>query len=159
MSFSEIDGISAEKGDNIFSSSAFSGRVVNSVKGEWMAESENKLERLINLQNGWDGGTARSVSFRNANFAMNVLGAVCDKGSPAPQFVPGTNGDLQIEWHLVGGSIELHILKPNLVKAWYEVNNSDDEEGEQDLTNNFAIVSDWLKKILGAQGAADRNAA
>ncbi len=159
MSFSEIGGISAEKSDNIISSSVFSGRVVNSVNGGWVAESENRLERLISLPNGWDGGVAQGVSFRNANFAMNVLGAVCDKGSPTPQFVPGTNGDLQIEWHLVGGSIELHILKPNLVKAWFEVNNSAEEEGELDLTNNFAIVSDWLKKILGAQSAADRNAA
>jgi hypothetical protein len=132
--------------------------IVNDNSSKWNAAVKERLEVLIRLIPGWDGYGALPVSFENANFALRILERICDEDSPAPQIVPGTQGDLQIEWHTLQGDIELHIKAPNDVHAWRAMQNADPDGEDLDLTNDFAAIAHWVKEIveptIGASAAA-----
>ena len=118
-----------------------------------------RINELLRLRPGWDGYEGRPVTFENASFAMAVLEACCGKNDPIPQIVPGPSGDLQLEWHLEKGDIELHILAPSILQAWH-VNEQTGDDGEDVLlTNDFTAVAEWLKSLatVTMQGHAAQN--
>jgi hypothetical protein len=114
---------------------------------KWREPVIKRLDELVALQPGWDGYEAVPVTFQNAYFAMEMLDACCRGDAPVPQIVPGTSGDLQIEWHLERGDIELHILAPNDVRAWYADENTGFDGEEVPLTNDFNIVIRWIENL------------
>jgi hypothetical protein len=114
---------------------------------QWRRPAESRFEQLLQLEWEWDGYSAAPVSLENATFAYRMLESICLAHTPAPQIVPGTSRDLQIEWHLPRGSIELWVRNPNNILAWRVPNDGNDEQ-ELDLTTDFAVVSDWLKQIM-----------
>src|SRR5262249_17244565 len=120
---------------------------------QWRSNVVDRLEELVRLPVGWDGYAGEPVSLLNANFALRVLEAVCSPESPVPQIVPGTTGDLQIEWHAPQGEIELHVRAPNDVMAWYRAADSNEEE-ELFLTTNFIRVADWVKLLERPRAAS-----
>lgn len=114
--------------------------------GQWRATVKDRLEELIRLEEGWDGYSAFPVSFDNAMFAFRMLESICRPDTLPPQIVPGPSGDLQIEWHTHQGDIELWVRGPNNVHAWRALNNGQNGE-EIELTNNFAVVSEWVRAV------------
>jgi hypothetical protein len=118
---------------------------ISEIEKKWPAAVKQRLEDLIRLPEGWDGYKGLPVSFDNAMFAYRMLESICLPETPAPQIVPGSSGDLQIEWHTNQGSIELWVRGPNNVHAW---SSTDDEDGlELDLTNDFSDVFKWVSKL------------
>lgn len=118
---------------------------ISGVDGQWQTSVMQRLEELIRLEEGWDGYTAFPVSFDNAMFAFRMLESICRPETLPPRIVPGPSGDLQIEWHTHQGDIELWVRGPNNVHAWRSLN---DENGEEiDLTNDFSVVSTWVKEV------------
>lgn len=113
---------------------------------QWADIVKQRLEELIRLEEGWDGYTAFPVSFDNAMFAFRMLESICRRDTSPPQIVPGPSGDLQIEWHTHQGDIELWVRGPNKVHAWRTSNDGQDSE-EIELTNDFAVVSEWVKTV------------
>jgi hypothetical protein len=113
---------------------------------EWQCIAKNRLQDLIRLREGWDGYEGFPVSFETAMFAYEVLGSICAPDSPAPQIVPGSSGDLQLEWHLDRGDLELWVKAPNNVHAWF-FSADTGEDAEVDLTTNFQIAAQWLRDI------------
>lgn len=105
-----------------------------------------RLEDLIRLERGWDGYAGSPVSFVNATFALSMLKSICDSQTPAPQIVPGSSGDLQVEWHTLRGDVELHVRAPNDVHAWRV--KSDGLEEELLLANDFSAIVAWLKELV-----------
>ncbi|WP_294534623.1 hypothetical protein [uncultured Rhodoblastus sp.] len=119
----------------------------------------SRLGELCKLEDGWDGYCAPAVSFFNATFALNMLGSACPMDAPAPQIVPGPDGDLQIEWHTAAMDIELHVIGPYDVHAW-RLSATAAEDGEEfHLTNDFTIVAGWLAEMSEAAIAARSSAA
>lgn len=112
----------------------------------WQESVNNRLQDLIRLEEGWDGYAAFPVSFENAMFAFRMLESICRHDSPTPQIVPGTSGDLQIEWHTNCGDIELWVKGPNNVHAFCEIFNSQKSQ-ELTLHTDFSAVSEWVKQI------------
>ena len=131
--------------------------VVSQPDREWRAPVMEKLKELTALPIGWDGYAAPPVSFTNAEFALRMLEAVCSSESITPQIVPGSGGDLQIEWHTPKGSIELHVKGPNAVHAWRSGFGLTDEE--LNLTNDFTAVVGWLRPQLRESRAPSTAAA
>jgi hypothetical protein len=113
----------------------------------WQDAVSDRLEQLIRLEEGWDGYTGFPVSFVNAKFAFHMLESICRLDAPAPQIVPGSSGDLQIEWHTNAGDIELWVRAPNDVHAWCEISETQACE-ELNLTTDFSAVADWVKQIV-----------
>lgn len=113
---------------------------------QWQAAVKDRLEQLIRLEEGWDGYLGFPLSFDNAIFAFRMLESICRPDTPAPQIVPGTSGDLQIEWHTHVGNLELWVRGPNDVHAWRDF-GADQRSEELALTTDFSAISRWVKEI------------
>jgi hypothetical protein len=119
-------------------------RVVQDCDRNWSRSVLNRLNHLVALQRGWDGYGGHAVQFDTAAFALKLLESAFDSDVPAPQIVPGSDGGLQLEWHLEQGDIELDVEAPYRVYAW---SNIAGEEAEVQLTNDFTVVSEWLAAL------------
>ncbi len=155
--FSVIPSGQADKVVDIGSSSAMI--VVTEPIRAWSASVKAQLSELVKLDEGWDGYSAPPVAFVNANFALRMLEAACAADAPVPQIVPGSSGDLQIEWHTTRGDIELHVLGPNNVHAWRCTDSTAPAGEEINLTVDFTTIADWLKDITELPSAASVAAA
>jgi hypothetical protein len=161
-----------------YASSAFSGGIVSSAVtnvvgfpngsrrillsapvSKWRETVERRLNELIRLECGWDGYQGAPVSFENAYFAMQLLEASCGQNAPIPQIIPGTAGDLQIEWHLQHGDIELDVLAPNNVNAWRRTPTTGFDGEEITLTNDFSAVARWIEELTEPPRASGTAAA
>ena len=144
-----------------FQRTAFPPRVVLSGhESEWQDLVKQRLEELVDrLPFGWDGYDGRPVGFLNANFALSMLSSICRPSTPAPQIVPGSAGDLQIEWHTEGVDIELAVLGPFDVRAWRHVVGADPEGESMDLEGDFTDVAKWVAAISESPVVADTAAA
>ena len=114
---------------------------------QWRSGVVAQLEKLVKLPFGWDGYRGRPVSFETANFALRMLESTCDTGAPEPQIVPGSSGDLQIEWHSSEAHIELHVRAPNDVHCWRATVDTGQEGEDIPLTINFKVVSTWVRQL------------
>lgn len=132
--------------------------IVAAPSQSWAEAVSNRLEELLQLPSGWDGYGAPPVTFENAYFALDMLRSICPDDFAAPQIVPGTAGDLQVEWHQDNYSIELHVRGPNSVTAYRQTVNLPDGE-EIELTNDFVQVWKWIKEMPGVGSAANAAAA
>lgn len=119
----------------------------------WRDVVMEKLNRLVTLQPGWNGYGAPPVRFENAHFAFRMLEAICESDAPTPQIVPGASGDLQIEWHLRAGDIELHVRAPNNVVCWRETDQTGPDGEELALTIDFTKVANWIKELQRSSSA------
>jgi hypothetical protein len=117
-----------------------------------------RLENLIQLPAGWDGYAAPPVGLEVVHFTLQMLKSICPNDMSAPQIVPGAAGDLQVEWHTPGTTIELHVKSPNSVSAWRQSPNTPDGE-EIELTNDFMVVLQWVREMLEDGSAAVATAA
>lgn len=116
---------------------------------KWASAVKARLNELCALTRGWDGYNAPAVSFSNAQFALNMLETCCISSMPVPSIVPGIMGDLQIEWHLAGGDIELHVRGPYDVHAWRQLGGGTDEGEEIELRSvDFTVVDRWVRELL-----------
>lgn len=131
----------------------FSPLILNEPYFEWWQEIIRRLDELCKLEPGWDGYAAPPVSFSNAYFAASVLASACPPDAPKPEIVPGTDGDLQIEWHTCLADIELDIHAPYEVHAWRLGPTTAIEGEEHKLTSDFRTVARWLAEISGSEGA------
>ena len=120
---------------------------------------ENRLQELIRLESGWDGYEGQPVDFGNAVFAFRMLESICVADTPAPVIVPGSSGDLQLEWHLPAGEIELHVRAPNVVHAWRFLAGAHPLEQELTLSTDFSAVAKWLHDLTEAPLAPHATAA
>ncbi|MDX2104093.1 MAG: hypothetical protein SF002_16330 [Alphaproteobacteria bacterium] len=142
---------------NVTQLNASRSRALVAVHDHWSEKVDQRLNELVHLPVGWDGYAARPVAFSTANFAFRMLEQLKIPGCEVPHLVPGVNGDLQAEWHTESSSIELHVLAPNRVDAWYQ---GDDQVIEEvALTNNFIVVVGWLRALVRQDGAANSTAA
>lgn len=126
---------------------------------KWWDATRCRMDELTSLRPGWDGYSAPAVSLTSAFFAMRMLEAVCGDDTPAPQIVPGFAGDLQIEWHLIGGDLELHVRSANNVSAWRCTDATGPDGEELELTVNFKTIARWIDDLTGASRAAEAAAA
>lgn len=126
---------------------------------EWRDEVVERLQELLRLDYGWDGYYGIPVSLENAIFSLRMLEAACDTDTPAPQIVPGIEGDLQIEWHTLSGDLELHVKAPNDVHAWRLMSGVNAQEEELDLRTDFLAVAKWVEEVTESSIAADAAAA
>lgn len=113
----------------------------------WYPEVIRRLNELAALSRGWDGYDGQPVSFDTACFALQMLEKTCSQDAPAPQIVPGSSGDLQIEWHMDTGDIELHVRKPYDVVGYYVSSRLGASNEDLILTNDFTEVAKWLKAV------------
>jgi hypothetical protein len=154
-----MERLRIETGADVVSHAAFSSAKVCGPRRAWWRSVLSRLDELCKLPTGWDGYNALPVFFGNAYFALNMLASACPPDAPEPQIVPGSNGDLQIEWHTETTDIELHVRIPNDVDAWRAVTSAPDHEDHLHLTMDFKVVAGWLAELSETPVAARTSAA
>ena len=116
----------------------------------WVRELTGRLNHLTSLDRGWDGYEGQSVSYTCANFAAGLLETICVPTLPAPSLVPGADGTIQIEWHLLGYDIEIDVLGANSVHAT-RYSHANDLEEAADLQSDFSVLVDWMDDLERAR--------
>ncbi len=149
----------SETGADVISHSAFSSKRVSAPPHAYLKPVFERLDVLCRLEAGWDGYVAPPVSFSNAHFALSMLASAWPPDAPPPQIVPGSSGDLQVEWHSDTTDIELHVRGPNDVVAWRFTEGAGEDGEEYHLTTDFEIVARWLAELSETSGAARSAAA
>jgi hypothetical protein len=117
--------------------------IVDDCHSGWTRSLQNRLNELVSLQPGWDGYTGRPVSYTVAAFAAAILNELHISGVQVPSLVPGSDGTLQIEWHVNNIDIELDVLGANNVIASFYDHENDIEE-ELVIRSDFISVWKWL---------------
>lgn len=125
-----------------------SRRIVPANTKPWTKAVIDQCERLIRLPIGWDGYRAPPVSLMNVNFTIGMLGSICPDDVPVPSIVPGNRGDLQVEWHVRGYDIELHVRGPNDVDAWRLWKSTPADGEEVHCRADFTVVSAWIDEMI-----------
>jgi hypothetical protein len=133
--------------------SAWARVIVSEPVVSWRDAVLSRLDDLVKLPRGWDGYGGEPVSFLYASYALRLLEAVCKDDAPEPQIVPGSSGDLQIEWHTPRGDVELHVRAPNDVLAWHCDSTTGPEGEEVGLINDFLVVVGWIERLAEHSGA------
>lgn len=138
--------------------SAFSGDVmpfhgprfryqVTEVRSSWAAAVVERLNELCALPRGWNGYDGLPVSFSVAQFTLSTLNAIMWDDAPIPSIIPCGSGDLQVEWHLISGDIELHVMGPNEVSAFYEPAGDSGNAIEMEVKADFTAIAGWLREL------------
>lgn len=115
-----------------------------------MKEAAKRLEELVNLKDDWDGYGSKPVKPENAKFALEILKQIQEPDFPTPQFCPGSDGELQIEWYTDVGEMQLYITAPNNAYFWtdnIEVCPGGEADEGIELTNDFTRVKKQLRYL------------
>ncbi|MEP2877960.1 MAG: hypothetical protein ABJL55_05345 [Roseibium sp.] len=125
----------------------FNSLVVQPVLEERQSrEIADEVICLTKLPKGWDGYRGVPVKPQNAWFALDLIKSLCALGVSKPHVVPGSGGEVQLEWHTKEQDVELLVNEPYKVSAYrFEVET--EEEEEIDLTVQYSKVVEWFNDI------------
>jgi len=112
----------------------------------WNQALASRFDHLTALPAGWDGYAGRPVSFSCAVFAANILEHLCNPKLPPPYLVPGSDGTIQIEWHIHRVDIEIDVLGPNEVVASRFVADTGADE-RFNLSKDFSPLVRWIDDL------------
>lgn len=113
---------------------------------EWSTALGERFNAVTSLPRGWDGYTGRPVSFTCARFAAQLLERLYDGEVPPPSLVPGSDGTLQIEWHINQYDIEIDVLAPfNAFARRYDCLAERGEEIEVEA--DISALATWITDL------------
>lgn len=151
--FQRRQGFRAIDGGRAQSTSSIAAFEVPYHRSCWMDASLARLDYLTSLDRGWDGYDGQPVSYTCASFAASIMEAVCVDHVPAPSLVPGSDGTVQMEWHMAGYDIEVLVRGINDVIA-VRYSYQTDEEEVVELKSDFSILVEWIDDLGRALGGA-----
>lgn len=69
----------------------------------------NQLNRLLELDEGWDGQAGRAISLPAAQTALWLILSLTDEDSAPPHVLPTVDGGVQVEWLVAGNGLEIEV--------------------------------------------------
>lgn len=124
----------------------------------WLVQVKARLEHLKNLEPGWDGYRGQPVSKENADLAVEILKQIMPSpAAPAPQIVPGVNGDLQLEWHTHAVEIEIDILGPDNIQVWLRNEKTYPDGVEFAQNEDFTLLKNQINELIKSSGGQGAN--
>jgi len=84
----------------------------------WLRAVEKRVNVLLNLPSNWDGDGAARIAFECVMAAFGLVLTNVTHETPAPHFIPTSQGGVQVEWHLSGTDLEL-IFDPAVPARYY----------------------------------------
>lgn len=104
---------------------------------DWLGSALVTLRRLSALEPDWDGYGSPPLTHQAIDRSFRLVLQSARELLPGPNLVPGSEGDLQLEWHL--GERGLQILVRGSGEAEYLANRETDIWQEGSLTEAQAI--------------------
>lgn len=136
------------------SSDGTTPRLITEPRIPWLSRIRARLEELTRLEPEWDGYQGRPVSYATAVFAMNILATACRGDSPSPDVMPGSGGDILIEWENGPRLVQVHVRAPNEV-CIYRSDDAGGLEEEQTIRNDVSRLTEWLEWLARDGGDAE----
>ena len=87
------------------------------------AEVEEAITELVNLPQGWDGYGGLPVRPEVAEHARRFMAAIGECTQLVPDFVPLSDGGLQLEWFVGGYEVEVAIAPCGTTHVHFECTN------------------------------------
>lgn len=88
---------------------------------------ETRLAELLCLPQGWDGYRGMPTAPQVADRVRASLARCQRADGVSPAIVPGSDGDVQLEWHAGGIDLEIAIDQSNAVQVWFRTGNTHPE--------------------------------
>jgi hypothetical protein len=109
----------------------------------WIAPTAARLAELAALKHNWDRRHSAEVSRDALVFAVVILSQVMSETSVTPSIVPLGRGTLQLLWHNNAAELEVEVIRPNEVVAYF-LDKTTGHEEEVPLTSDFSRITDFL---------------
>jgi hypothetical protein len=109
----------------------------------WVAPTMARLSELAALERNWDRRHSAEVSRDALVFAIVVLSQVMSETTVPPSIVPLGRGSLQLLWHNDAAELEVEVLRPNEIVAYF-LDKKIGHEEEIPLTSDFSAVTRFL---------------
>lgn len=123
-----------------------SDSTIETTSPPWLRSLEKKVEALLNLPENWDGYGAPCVNLECVMAAFSlILPPNIVHETPAPQFVPTSQGGIQVEWHIGGYDLEL-VFDPGEQAHYYHV-RTDGTEIEGEIGEDPSLVGSLLRDL------------
>ncbi len=110
---------------------------------KWVKPTAARLNELAALKANWDQRGSAEVSGDAINFAANILNQVMSETTPPPSIVPLGYGSLQLLWINDAADLEVEVVRPNEVVAYFLDKTTGSEE-EILLTSDFSAIANFL---------------
>ena len=94
----------------------------------WINSLVEQLQRVVALNGGWDGASARPVTSDALATALTVLEETMEWDTLAPKVIPVSDGGIQLEWHCAGVDLEIYVDSGGRVSAWCREGSREWEE-------------------------------
>ncbi len=94
----------------------------------WINPLIEQFQRVLALNEGWDGASARPITSDALATALTVLEETMAWDTLAPKVVPVTDGGIQLEWHCAGVDLEVYVDSGGRVSAWCREGSREWEE-------------------------------
>lgn len=104
----------------------------------------NKFNELCALSVGWDGYRSGPVPFGTANFAFGLTERIATIADSFPNIFPTSAGEIQAEWEIDGGVVELVFHGPLRASVYLEYNGQSEE---RELGSDFTFVEGWIADL------------
>ncbi|MGH9840416.1 MAG: hypothetical protein ACREEM_16680 [Blastocatellia bacterium] len=116
----------------------------------WLDHVTAHINKLLDLQPGWDSYQARAVDVASVKTCLDILSRTMQPETPLPQVVPTSRGTIHLEWHLRGIDLEVEALPSGALKISYE--NVKTGEIIEDLTTSGITEIERALKELSMRG-------
>lgn len=106
-----------------------------------------KVQKLSELPNNWDGNKARPIRHKSSVNAIRLFCELMFEGSPVPDVVPTVCGNLQLEWHLHGIDLEVEIDESGRISVLYEDSHKHDDEWSESFNYGVARLKPIIEEL------------
>jgi hypothetical protein len=90
-----------------------------------MAGIENALTKLRSLPTGWDGYRGIPVTEVVSRRVHALLAAILLPVGRYPSLVPGSRGEVQVEWHSYGVDLEIEVAESGHALGFLKVGDTE----------------------------------
>jgi hypothetical protein len=123
--------------DSVASTTSASNRIFE-------RQIRNKFNELCALPSGWDGYRSGPVPFGTANFAFALTERIATIADAIPNIFPTSAGEIQAEWEIDGGVVELVFYGPLRASVYVEYEGQSEE---RELGSDFTFVEGWISDL------------
>lgn len=113
---------------------------------KWQVEVVRQMMGFLPMQSGWDSYDAPPIGRDVCFFALEVLHSVMHSRTPIPQVVPSSVGGIQLEWHVKGIDLELHITAPYQCEVWFR-DRLGGEPISEEISNDFSFLERPISEL------------
>lgn len=122
--------------------------IVKRLPPAWLEATNESLRELLALAPNWDSYGAAAVRAESVMASVDLLRAMVQEDTPAPNVVPTPRGFIQLEWHRDGLDFEIKVESFGKYSAHFEHSLSGetcDDEHDWDLHRLVDCVSKFPK--------------